>query len=208
MDEDLFATADEGAELTALRAALAGRADAAGLLDVAYRTVDSPVGPLLLAATGRGVVRVAFAREDHDAVLAQLAARLSPRVLRAPDRLEAAARQVGEYFEGGRRDFAVPLDLSLVSGFRRDVLGVLRGLGYGTTASYARVAGLAGNPRAVRAVGTACARNPLPLLVPCHRVVRSDGGTGEYLGGTDAKRLLLAMEAGSTSAGERGMVGP
>ncbi|WP_337059956.1 methylated-DNA--[protein]-cysteine S-methyltransferase [Kineococcus sp. G2] len=208
MDQDLFATADEGAELTALRASLARRAEAAGLLDVAYRTVDSPVGPLLLAATGRGVVRVAFAREDHDAVLAQLAARLSPRVLHAPDRLEAAARQVGEYFEGRRRDFAVPLDLSLASGFRRDVLGVLRGLGYGTTASYARVAGLAGNPRAVRAVGTACARNPLPLLVPCHRVVRSDGGTGEYLGGAAAKRLLLAVEAGSTAAGERGMVGP
>ncbi len=191
LDEGL----DEG--LGALRARLARRAEDAGLLDVAYRTVDSPVGPLLLAATARGVVRVAFAREDHDAVLSALAAGLSPRVLHAPARLEGAARELGEYFEGRRRRFGVPLDLSLVRGFRREVLGVLRGLGYGETASYARVAALAGSPRAVRAVGTACARNPLPLLVPCHRVVRTDGAAGGYLGGPAAKRLLLALEVGT-----------
>ncbi|WP_432535836.1 methylated-DNA--[protein]-cysteine S-methyltransferase [Kineococcus arenarius] len=209
-DEGADEGAGEGADLAALRAGLVARAAADGLLDVAYRTVDSPVGPLLLAATGRGVVRVAFHREDHDAVLAALAARLSPRVLHAPARLEAAARELGEYFEGRRRDFDLPLDLSLAAGFRRDVLGALRTLPYGGTATYARLAGLAGSPRAVRAVGTACARNPLPLLVPCHRVVRSDGGTGEYVGGAGAKRLLLALEAGhgSTAAGDQGMVGP
>ncbi|WP_432485890.1 methylated-DNA--[protein]-cysteine S-methyltransferase [Kineococcus esterisolvens] len=210
VDEHLPGAADEGADLAALRAALAARAAADGLLDVAYRTLDSPVGPLLLAATERGVVRVAFGREDHDAVLAALAARLSPRVLHAPARLEAAARELGEYFEGRREGFDLPLDLSLAAGFRRDVLGALRALPYGTTATYTRVAGLAGSPRAVRAVGTACARNPLPLLVPCHRVVRSDGGTGEYVGGAAAKRLLLDLESGpgSTAAGGRGMVGP
>ncbi|NAZ88078.1 methylated-DNA--[protein]-cysteine S-methyltransferase [Kineococcus indalonis] len=201
-----------GARLDALRARLAREAAGADLLDVAYRTLDSPVGPLLLAATPRGVARVAFGREDHDAVLADLAARLSPRVLRDPGRLETAARQLEEYFAGHRERFEVPLDLSLARGFRRDVLTVLGGLAYGTTATYARVAEAAGSPRAVRAVGTACARNPLPLLVPCHRVVRGDGSAGGYLGGPDAKRLLLRLEGaaapGSTSPGARGRVGP
>ncbi len=202
----------EDAHLRALRERLAGAAAREDLLDVAYRTVDSPVGPLLLAATPRGVARVAFAREDHDAVLAQLAARLGPRVLRAPAPLEAAARQLEEYFAGRRRAFDVPLDPSLAGGFRREVLTALRELPYGTTATYARVAEAVGSPRAVRAVGTACARNPLPLLVPCHRVVRADGSAGGYLGGPEAKRLLLRLEGapahGSTATGARGRVCP
>ena len=178
-----------------LRARLAAAADQAGILDVAYRTIDTPVGPLLLAATERGLVRVAYAREDHDRVLDQLADRVSPRVLRAPARLEAAARELEEYFAGRRSLFDIPLDFQLSHGFRRTVLSHLPEIGYGTTASYAAVAAAAGNPKAVRAVGTACATNPLPVVVPCHRVVHSDGRVGGYVGGTDAKKALLALEA-------------
>lgn len=165
------------------------------LLDVAYRTVDSPVGTLLLAATAVGLVRVAYAVEDHDAVLATLAAVVSPRVLRAPARLDAAARQLDEYFAKQRTDFEVPVDLRLAEGFRRSVVEYLRHIGYGSRASYAEVAAAVGNPRAVRAVGTACAHNPLPVVVPCHRVVRSDGSTGQYVGGTAAKSVLLDLES-------------
>ena len=170
-------------------------ATSAGLVDVAYRTVDSPVGTLLLAATDEGMVRVAFEREGIDAVLDDLARELSPRILRAPARLDAAARELDEYFAGRRRAFDLPLDLRLSHGFRRIVLGRLTEIGYGTTASYGEVADAAGNPRAARAVGSACRTNPLPLLVPCHRVVRIDGSIGQYLGGVEAKELLLRMEA-------------
>jgi methylated-DNA-[protein]-cysteine S-methyltransferase len=155
----------------------------------------STVGPLLLAATGQGLVRVAYAAEDHDAVLQALADRISPRVLRAPARLDPAVRQLEEYFAGRRTAFDLPLDLRLSAGFRRDVLTRLREVGYGTTASYATLAAAAGSPRAVRAVGTACATNPLPVVVPCHRVVRSDGALGNYVGGVAAKRTLLDLEA-------------
>ena len=147
------------------------------LLDVAYRTVDSPVGTLLLAATTVGLVRVAYDIEDHDAVLATLAGSVSPRVLRAPARLDAAARQLDEYFAKRRTAFEVPVDLRLAEGFRRSVIEHLRDIGYGHRESYAAVAAAVGNPRAVRAVGTACAHNPLPVVIPCHRVVRSDGST-------------------------------
>ena len=196
-DRDLFAAmADINAETTrGLHARLVRDADAAGLLDVAYRTLDTPVGPLLLAATEAGLVRVAYAREDHDAVLDRLARDVSPRVLRAPARLDAVARELDEYFAGRRDRFDVPLDLRLARGFRREVLGFLPTIGYGTTASYASIAALAGSPKAVRAVGTACATNPLPVVVPCHRVVRSDGTLGQYVGGPDAKRALLALES-------------
>ena len=174
---------------------LTAAAQADGILDVAYRTVDSPVGTLLLAATNAGLVRVAYASEDHDTVLQALADRISPRVLRAPARLDATARELDEYFAGHRRRFDLPLDWQLARGFRRTVLTHLADIGYGRTASYAAVAQLAGSPKAVRAVGTACATNPLPVVVPCHRVVRSDGSMGGYLGGVDAKRTLLALEA-------------
>ncbi|HEY0638811.1 MAG TPA: methylated-DNA--[protein]-cysteine S-methyltransferase [Pseudonocardiaceae bacterium] len=179
-----------------LRRRLAAEAEAHGLLDVAHATVDSPVGPLLLAATERGLVRVAFEDvEDHDAVLAGLAGTVSPRVLRAPGRLDPVARELDEYFAGRRTAFDVPLDLRLASGFRRRVLDRLPDIGYGRTASYAAVAALAGSPRAVRAVGTACATNPVPIVVPCHRVVRADGAPGGYRGGAAAKTRLLALEA-------------
>lgn len=183
------------ATMRRLHARLVAAADTEDLLDVAYRTVDSPVGSLLLAATPAGVVRIAFEVQNHDAALAALASDVSPRVLHAPARLDPLARELEEYFAGTRRVFDLPLDRRLASGFRADVLAHLPEIGYGSTASYAAVARLAGNPGAVRAVGTACARNPLPIVVPCHRVVRSDGTPGQYAGGAAAKLVLLALEA-------------
>jgi methylated-DNA-[protein]-cysteine S-methyltransferase len=181
-------------ELDALRARLAERAEQAGVLDVAYRTVDSPLGTLLLAATPAGAVRVAFQHEDADSVLTDLATRLSPRLIAAPRRLDPVARQLDEYFAGRRDAFDLPVDLSLATGFRRRVLEYLPSIGYGHTASYATVAAGVDNPGAVRAVGSACATNPVPLLIPCHRVVRTDGGIGQYRGGPEAKRRLLDLE--------------
>ncbi|MFF5991830.1 methylated-DNA--[protein]-cysteine S-methyltransferase [Prauserella flavalba] len=194
---DLFGalTGTDDPALGRLRERLAAAAERDGLLDIAYRTVDSPVGTLLLAATGEGLVRVAYDREDHDAVLAKLADAVSPRVLRAPARLDPVARQLEEYFARSRRTFELPLDFRLAKGFRRAVLTHLPDIGYGHTASYAQLAAAAGSPRAVRAVGTACATNPLPVVVPCHRVVRSDGSSGGYVGGEQAKLTLLNLEA-------------
>jgi methylated-DNA-[protein]-cysteine S-methyltransferase len=191
---DALAT-DEAATLTRLHHRLAQDADAAEVLDVAYRTIDTPVGTLLLAATTAGLVRVAYDIEGHDAVLAGLADRISPRVLRAPARLDSAARQIDEYFAKRRTVFEVPVDLRLAEGFRRNVIEHLRDIGYGRRESYAAVAAAIGHPRAVRAVGTACAHNPLPVVIPCHRVVRSDGSTGQYVGGPLAKSTLLDLEA-------------
>ena len=195
--DDVLARAfpDAPGDLSRLHGRLATAAERDGVLDVAYRIADSPVGPLLLAATEQGLVRVAYAREDHDAVLQALADHVSPRILHAPGRLDLAARELQEYFGGRRRDFDLPLDWRLAAGFRRTVLSLLPGIGYGRTASYSAVARLAGSPRAVRAVGSACAANPLPVVVPCHRVIRADGELGGYLGGTEAKRTLLALEA-------------
>lgn len=181
--------------LQQLRDRLAAAADSHGILDVAYTTTETPVGVLLLAATERGLVRVAFAREDHDAVLQALSSTISPRVLHAPARLDPVVRQLDEYFEGHRRSFDVDVDWRLSSGFRSNVLHQLVQISYGATATYAAMAQLVGSPRAVRAVGSACATNPLPVVVPCHRVVRSDGGLGGYIGGLDAKRALLTLEA-------------
>jgi methylated-DNA-[protein]-cysteine S-methyltransferase len=181
--------------LETLRTRLVAAADAKGLVDVAYRRVDSPVGPLLLAATPVGLVRVAFGSEGDDAVLQALADQVSPRLVELPARLDGVAHQLDDYFAGRRRRFEVALDRRLSRGFFRAVLEHLAtDVGYGRTASYAALATLAGNPGAVRAVGTACATNPLPVVVPCHRVVRSDGTAGAYRGGADAKRTLLALE--------------
>lgn len=180
--------------LSDLHTRLAARAGEHGLLDVAYRTIDTPVGPLLLAATETGLVRVAFEREDFDAVLELLAAKISPRVLEAPHRLDAVATELDEYFTGRRHVFDVPLDYAMSSGFRQIVQRYLPHIGYGHTQSYQEVATLVGNPKAVRAVGTACATNPLPVVVPCHRVLRTDGSLGGYIGGLEAKSTLLALE--------------
>jgi methylated-DNA-[protein]-cysteine S-methyltransferase len=188
-------TAPEADVLDALHTRLAAAAQRDGVLDVAYRILDSPVGSLLVAATEHGLVRVAYAVEGHDGVLQHLADRVSPRILHAPARLDEVARELDEYFAGARTRFDVSLDWRLSAGFRSVVLHHLPEIAYGHTASYAAVAQLAGNPKAVRAVGTACATNPLPVVVPCHRVVRSDGAMGGYLGGVEAKRTLLTLEA-------------
>lgn len=191
------------ADLERLRDRLATAAETAELLDVGYTTTDSPFGPLLLAATRQGLVRLAFAREDHDAVLARLADRVSPRVLRAPARLDGVRRQLDEYFAGSRQEFALAVDLRLSSGYRRTVLDHLRALPYGRTESYTEVARATASPRAVRAVGSACATNPVPVVVPCHRVLRSDGSLGGYVGGLEVKTGLLALEAGAAAEGYR-----
>jgi methylated-DNA-[protein]-cysteine S-methyltransferase len=197
MNTNLFdeLEADEDATLTRLHQRLEHDAETAEALDVAYRTIDTPVGTLLLAATTAGLVRVAYDIEDHDAVLAGLAVKISPRVLCAPARLDSVARQIDEYFAKRRTVFEVPVDLRLAEGFRRNVIEHLRAIGYGRRESYATVAAAIGHPRAVRAVGTACAHNPLPVVIPCHRVVRSDGSTGQYVGGALAKSALLDLEA-------------
>lgn len=198
LPDDIFdAFAPTGDTQRRLHARLVAAAGREGLLDVAYRTLDTPVGPLLLARTDVGLVRVAFARQGYDEVLVDLAGRVSPRVLEAPARLDAAAREIDEYFAGRRSSFDVELDLRLATGFRREVLGQLRTIRYGSTASYGAVAAAAGHSRAARAVGSACRTNPLPLVVPCHRVLRSDGTMGEYVGGTDTKRALLRFEGAS-----------
>jgi methylated-DNA-[protein]-cysteine S-methyltransferase len=200
MSADHFASPSDADTLSRLRDRLGFTAEAEGLLDVAYTTIDSPVGALLLAATPKGLVRVAYDIEDHDRVLDALARRVSSRVLRAPQRLGAAARQLEEYFGGRRRAFEVSLDWSLSTGFRQLVQRRLPEIGYGQTRTYGQVAELAGNPKAIRAVGTACATNPLPVIVPCHRVLRADGTPGGYIGGPDAKTALLRLErAGDTA---------
>jgi methylated-DNA-[protein]-cysteine S-methyltransferase len=182
-------------DINRLHARLAAAADRDDLLDVAYRTVDSPVGSLLIAATPVGLVRIAFSSEGHDVVLQNLSDRISSRLLQAPKRLDAVARQLEEYFSGRRHTFDVPLDWQLSKGFRRVVLSHLAiDIDYGTTASYGTLARLSGSPKAVRAVGTTCATNPIPVLVPCHRVVRADGTLGGYRGGPAAKRTLLDLE--------------
>jgi len=182
-------------DITRLHAQLAAAADRDDLLDVAYRTVDSPVGSLLIASTPVGLVRVAFGSEGHETVLQNLSDRISSRILRAPARLDAVARQLDEYFAGHRLAFDVPLDWQLSTGFRRVVLTRLAvDVGYGTTASYGTLARLSGSPKAVRAVGKTCATNPIPIVVPCHRVVRADGTLGGYRGGPAAKRTLLDLE--------------
>lgn len=189
--DDFVIAADD---LSRLHARLGTAAAEQGLLDVSYRTIDSPVGDLLLAATPVGLVRVAFAREGFDNVLEILAERVSPRVLHHRHRLDPVARALEEYFSGHRTRFELPMDHALSGGFRAIVHRFLEQIQYGQTLTYQQVATAVGNPRAVRAVGTACATNPLPIVVPCHRVTRSDGAPGGYAGGPEAKARLLDLE--------------
>lgn len=172
----------------------AGRAATEGLLDVAFTHIDSPLGRLLVAATPRGMVRLAYPTEDRDTVLVGLASAVSPRVLEAPRPLEPLVRQLDEYFSGQRRTFEVPIDWSLTTGFQRKVLESLSGVPYGGVTSYGELAARAGSPRAARATGNALGANPIPIIVPCHRVIRSGGALGGYVGGTDRKELLLRLE--------------
>jgi methylated-DNA-[protein]-cysteine S-methyltransferase len=173
---------------------LAERASAEGLLDIAYATVDSPFGPLLLAATPRGLVRVSLPAYDPEETLEELAARISPRVLEAPARLDEARRQLDLYFEGRLTKFDLPLDWQLTAGFRSKVQHAIARIPYGQTRSYMEIAASAGNERAVRAAGTACGSNPIPIVVPCHRVLRSGGALGGYGGGLPMKEALLELE--------------
>jgi methylated-DNA-[protein]-cysteine S-methyltransferase len=174
---------------------LAARAEASGLLDVAYASLDSPLGRLLVAVTPRGLVRVAYENEGgDDAVLSELAERLSPRVLYAPARTDAVRRELEEYFGGGRREFSTPVDWSLVRGFAQGVLRATAKVPFGQVTSYGRMADAAGSPRASRAAGNALGSNPIPIVVPCHRVLHAGGGLGGYAGGLERKRYLLTLE--------------
>jgi len=182
---------------------VARAADREDLLDVAYAVVDSPLGPLLAAATAHGLARLAYlGSEREDEVLADLARRLSPRVLEAPARLDPARRELEEYFSGTRRSFGLAIDWALVRGFGRAVLAATAALPYGTVASYREMATAAGSPRANRAAGNALGANPIPIVVPCHRILRTGGGLGGYTGGLDRKRFLLGLE-GALPPGER-----
>jgi methylated-DNA-[protein]-cysteine S-methyltransferase len=173
---------------------LAERADAEGLLDIAYANVDSPFGPLLLAATPRGLVRVNLPAYDPEETLEELAAKVSPRVLEAPAKLDEARRELDLYFDGKLIDFDLPIDWRLTGGFRGKVQRAINRIPYGQTRTYTEMARSAGNERAVRAAGTACGSNPIPIFVPCHRVLRSGGGLGGYGGGLPMKEALLKLE--------------
>jgi methylated-DNA-[protein]-cysteine S-methyltransferase len=170
------------------------RAAEEGLLDVAYTTTDSPFGELLLAGTPRGLVRVGLPEQKPDELLEDLAARVSPRVLESPAQLDEARRELDLYFTGRLTEFDLRLDWRLSHDFRRRVLRAINRIPYGQTRSYMQVAASAGNERAVRAAGSACGSNPIPIVVPCHRVLRTGGGLGGYGGGTAMKRALLELE--------------
>jgi methylated-DNA-[protein]-cysteine S-methyltransferase len=165
-------------------------------VDVTYAVVPSPFGPLLVAGTSRGLVRLGYPHEKIDRVLQEIAARVSPRILEAPDRLDAVRREIDEYFEGRRRHFDLPIDWALTHAFGREVLRATARIPFGEVATYREVAERAGRPRAIRAAGNALASNPIPIVVPCHRVLRSDGTLGGYTGGLDRKRYLLRLEGG------------
>lgn len=173
---------------------LAARADAEGLLDVAYANLDSPFGTLLLAATPHGLVRVNLPNCDAEETLEELAAKVSPRVLEAPARLDQARRELDLYFAGKLTEFDLPIDWQLAHGFRGKVQRAIGQIPYGQTRTYTEMARSAGNERAVRAAGTACGSNPIPIVVPCHRVLRSGGGLGGYGGGLPMKEALLELE--------------
>lgn len=175
---------------------LASRAEREGLVDVAYATLDTPLGTMTLAATPNGLIRVALPDERLERVVTELAEEVSPRLLELPARLDAARRELDEYFAGRRREFGLEVDWRLSRpGFYRQVLRTAsRRLPFGVTASYAEVAAWAGSPRAFRAAGTALARNPIPIVVPCHRVLRAGGEIGRYGGGKEMKRFLLRLE--------------
>jgi methylated-DNA-[protein]-cysteine S-methyltransferase len=170
------------------------RAAEEGLLDVAYTTTDSPFGTLLLAQTPRGLVRVGLPNQDSEELLVELSARVSPRVLEAPAEFDEVRRELDLYFEGKLDSFDLPLDWRLSGGFRQRVLRAINRIPYGQTRSYTEMARKAGNERAVRAAGTACGSNPIPLVVPCHRVLRTGGALGGYGGGLPMKEALLQLE--------------
>jgi methylated-DNA-[protein]-cysteine S-methyltransferase len=181
-------------DLPALRARLATRAADAGLLDVAYGTYDSPLGPLTVMVTPRGLVRLSYPGEGIQDQIQELAERVSPRILEAPERTDGVRRQLDEYFAGRRHDFEVPIDWRLVRGFAGAVLQATARIPFGSVSSYREIAAEAGSPNAYRAAGNALGSNPVPIVVPCHRVLHAGGGLGGYTGGLERKTFLLRLE--------------
>ncbi|MDP9341781.1 MAG: methylated-DNA--[protein]-cysteine S-methyltransferase [Actinomycetota bacterium] len=191
---DELRTADLDEAATRAARAFAARAAEAGLADVAYALVDSPFGPLLVATTKRGLVRLAYPHEDVDEALEELARAVSPRVLEAPGQVDEVRRELDQYFEGERHRFEVPVDLRLTRGFTQKVLRVTSRIPFGSLLTYRDVATRAGSPIAYRAAGNALGSNPIPIVVPCHRVVHAGGGLGGYTGGIERKQFLLRLE--------------
>lgn len=183
-----------GAAAARAAANVAMAAGREGLIDIALARVDSPLGPLVALGTERGLLMLSYADESLGARLERAAARVSPRILEAPARLDPARRELEEYFSGARRTFGIPIDWSLITGYARAVLEATSAIPYGGAMSYAEVSAAAGNPRGARATGNALGSNPIPIVIPCHRVLRSGGALGGYTGGTERKRFLLALE--------------
>jgi methylated-DNA-[protein]-cysteine S-methyltransferase len=181
-------------DLGGLHAELARRAEHEGVLDVAYGISDSPLGPLTVIVTRRGLVRLSYAHEAVDEQLDEIASRVSPRILASPERTDAVRRQLDEYFSGTRQGFDVPIDWRLVRGFAADVLRATARIPFGSVSSYREVATEAGSPNGYRAAGNALGSNPIPIVVPCHRVLHAGGGLGGYTGGLERKRYLLHLE--------------
>lgn len=197
-DEITRALAEGGGSFAAAAARAAGRvaaaADREGLIDIALARMDSPLGPLVALGTERGLLMLSYADESLDARLERVAARVSPRILEAPARLDPTRRELDEYFSGARRGFGIPIDWSLITGYARAVLEATSEIPYGGAMSYAEVSAAAGNPRGARATGNALGSNPIPIVIPCHRVLRSGGAIGGYTGGLERKRFLLELE--------------
>jgi methylated-DNA-[protein]-cysteine S-methyltransferase len=194
LERRLAASAAPALDLDALRSRLARRAADEGLLDVAYGTCESPLGTLTVIVTPRGLVRLSYPGEGIDAQLREIADRVSPRILEAPERTDEVRRQLDAYFDRRRRSFDVPIDWRLVRGFSADVLRATARIPFGSVSSYREVAAEAGSPNAYRAAGNALGSNPIPIVVPCHRVLHAGGGLGGYTGGLERKRYLLELE--------------
>jgi methylated-DNA-[protein]-cysteine S-methyltransferase len=190
-------------DLDGLGERLARAAGDAGLLDVALGTIDSPLGTLTLMVTPAGLLRLSYPGEGIDAQLQEVADLVSPRILPAPERTDAVRRQLDDYFERRRRSFDVPIDWRLVRGFAGNVLRATARIPFGTVSSYREVAGRAGSPNAYRAAGNALGSNPIPIVVPCHRVVHAGGGLGGYTGGLERKQYLLRLEGFLDAGTER-----
>ena len=196
--DDLELRLRAGSTMTTETPDLATAAAAAGILDLAYATTDSPLGPLLLAGTDHGLVRIAYLDfSDRDAVLQSLAKRVSPRMLEAPRRLDEPRRELEDYFGGRRHAFDLSLDWRLMSEFTRRILTATAAIPYGSVSTYGAVARSAGSPRGSRAAGNALGSNPIPIVIPCHRVLHANGGIGGYTGGVERKQALLAIESGA-----------
>ena len=184
----------EQLDLERMRSRIGRSAAAAGLLDVAYATHDSPLGPLTVIVTPRGLLRLSYSGEPIAAQLDDVAARISPRILAVPERTDDVRRQLDEYFRGARQAFDLPIDWRLVRGFAGGVLRATTRIPFGAVSTYRDIAARAGSPNAYRAAGNALGSNPVPIVVPCHRVLHAGGGLGGYTGGLDRKQYLLRLE--------------